>query len=475
MALADFFITVLTFITVYGIFALGLNVKFGYTGLIDFGHVIYFMIGAYVTVVLTSPPVMAEYEGLGGFALPAVVGGAVPFGSPLGWAFGVAVAMVAASLVAVLIGLLTIRLREDYLAITALGLSVILQSVVNNERWLFNGSFGVREIHRPLGGAFPLSLGSLEANVAVFGLASLATFGYGYYRAGRYVRAMSRREAKLVTALAAALGLSMFGLIVGGAGLGLAGAGLLVAAWLGRRLAGTGVPSLRPTLALLGVELFSLWYFVFPTVLRGPAELFANVLWLFDPGATAVGGLDYDRFFLLASAAVLAGAYRWTQTTIMSPFGRVLVAIREDEDVARSVGKSTFVFKIESFVLGSALAGLAGALWAVTIGFVDPTQFGPLITFFAFVAVIIGGTANNKGVILGTAVFWLINSGTRFLDDYIAVRASARLASLRIVLIGVLLIVILYYRPEGLLGEQRRLEHTDAGRSTAGGGGSSAD
>lgn len=461
MALADFFITVVTFITVYSIFALGLNLKFGFTGLIDFGHVIYFMIGAYVTVVLTSPAIMAEYEGLGGYALPELVGVVVPFGDVLGWAVAVGISMVAASLVAMLIGLLTVRLREDYLAITALGLSVILQSVVNNERWLFNGSFGIRQIHRPFGAAFPASLGSIEANLAVFGIASIATWLLAYALMARYVRTLTRRGTGYVTAIAVALGVAMVGLVIGGVAVALVAVGLVGAAGLGRLLWRTGVEQVRPGLVLLGVELFTIWYFVMPALLRGTAELFANVLWLFDPGATAVGGLDYDRFFLVFTAVILWGAYRWSQRTILSPFGRVLVAIREDEEVAEALGKGTFTFKIESFVLGSALAGLAGALWAVTIGFIDPTQFGPLITFFAFVAVIIGGTANNKGVIVGTAVFWLINTGTRFLDDYLAVRASARLASLRIILIGVLLIVILYYRPEGILGEQPRQAHFD--------------
>ncbi|TKX61969.1 branched-chain amino acid ABC transporter permease, partial [Halorubrum sp. SP9] len=74
------------------------------------------------------------------------------------------------------------------------------------------------------------------------------------------------------------------------------------------------------------------------------------------------------------------------------------------------------------------------------------------ITFYAFTAVIVGGTANNKGVILGTAFFWGIRNGTRFID--VPSQYSIQLAAARLMLIGIVLILILYYRPEGLLGEQ---------------------
>jgi neutral amino acid transport system permease protein len=404
MALSDFLISLVTFIAIYGLFGLGLNLKFGFTGLIDFGHVAYFMIGGYVTAVLTMPAAVTGYDGLGGYALPALFG-AVPGGTLLGWVLGVAVGMAAAAFVSLLVGVPTLRLREDYLAITALGVATILNEVVRSEVWLFNGPFGVRAIHEPAAGAFPLGLGSFTLNLLVFGGLSVLGFGYAAVRLAQYVR---RAEGR-------------------------------------RRAVAVGVAAL-----------FAVWYFLLPTIeASNPiVTLQLNVAFLFDPSAGPNGGLDYDRFFVLLATAFLLGGYWWCQRTINSPYGRVLRAIRDDEDVPRALGKETFRYKIQALLFGSALAGAAGALYVVHIGFASPDQFGAMITFFAFASVIIGGTANNAGVILGTAVFWTINSGTQFLNDYFPSEYAVQLAAARLILIGVILIVILYYRPEGILGEQ---------------------
>jgi neutral amino acid transport system permease protein len=401
MAVADFVVTLVTFIAIYSLFGIGLNLKFGFTGLIDFGHVAYFMIGAYVTVVLTMPADAAGYAGIGGFDLPGLFAALGPLGSFFGWVLGAVGGMVAAALVSLAVGVPTLRLREDYLAITALGVATILTTVVNDEQWLFNGPFGISTVHRPLADVFPLGLGNFTLNLIVLGGASLVVFAVvGYWLLG-VVRRRGRRGKVAVT-----------------------------------------VP----------VVLVSVWYFVLPALDGGTVELTKNALWLFDPTAGPAGGLDYDRFVLLLSVAALAGGYRWVERTVNSPYGRVLRAVREDEDVPQALGKRTFRYKIQALLFGSGLAGAAGALWAVNIGFVSPGQFAATITFFAFTAVIIGGTANNKGVILGTTFFWAIRNGTRFID--VPSQYSIQLAAARLILIGVVLIGILYYRPEGLLGEQ---------------------
>ena len=401
MAVADFVITLLTFVAIYSLFGLGLNLKFGFTGLIDFGHVAYFMIGAYVTVVLTMPAGPAGYGGIGGFALPALFGALGPLGSFLGWVLGVAGGMAAAALVSLAVGIPTLRLREDYLAITALGIATILTTVVNDEEWLFNGPFGINTVHAPLRDVFPVGLGDFTLNMAVFGVLSLAAFGLLGYWIARVFRRRGRR---------------------------------------GRAVLGVLVP------------LVAVWYFVLPTLSGGTVELTRNALWLFDPTAGPEGGMDYDRFVLLLSLAALAGGYWLVERTINSPYGRVLRAVREDEDVPRALGKETFRYKIQALMLGSALAGAAGALWAINIGFIAPDQFAATITFYAFTAVIVGGTANNRGVILGTAFFWGVRNGTRFID--VPSQYSIQLAAARLMLIGVVLMLVLYYRPEGLLGEQ---------------------
>ena len=462
MALADFFVTLLTFVAIYSLFGIGLNIKYGFTGLIDFGHVAYFMIGAYVAVVLTLPAnAGGTYEGLAVVGLPNLLSG-LPLGGSLGWVLAVVCAMVASALVSLLVGIPTLRLREDYLAITALGIATILNSIIHNERWLFNGAFGIREVYRPFDGAFPVGFGNFWLNLVVFGVPSVLVLGYASYRIVRLVRPIKARNAAVTTTAVAALAAGVAALAAtatgggpaGSTATGLGGVALLVVAGvLGARAVRSGSSS-TPAIVLGTAEIFVLWYFVQPLATNGVAEVVTNVLWLFAPSAGAAGGLDYNRFLLLLSAAILALAYWWAQRTVNSPYGRILRAIREDEDVPKALSKPTFRYKIQSLMFGSALAGAAGALWATKIGFVAPSQFAATITFFAYTAVIIGGTANNKGVILGTAIFWVINSGTRFLDDFFPSEYAVQLAAARLILIGALLIVILYYRPEGILGEQ---------------------
>lgn len=454
MALASFFVTLLTFIAIYSLFGIGLNIKFGFTGLIDFGHVAYFMIGAYVAVVLTMPAGGGiNYAGLDGLALPATLGSMVPFGGLIGWLLGVLGGMIAAALASLLVGIPALRLREDYLAITALGIATVLNAVINNEQWLFNGPFGIRAVHQPLNGLFPLSAGTFTLNLAVLGGVSVLTFGYGAYRVGQIVNNVSRRSALFVTAGVGTLVGGFLLLLRGGAfilgALGLFAVTAVLARAVFRRTA-----TYLAAMTLVLTEVFVIWYFLFPAVTGDIAGLLRNVVWLFSPDAGSAGGLSYDRFLLILAAVFLLGGYWLTQRTINSPYGRVLRAIREDENVPEALGRSTYRYKIQSLMLGSALAGAAGSLWAVKIGFIDPTQFADTVTFFAFSAVIIGGKANNRGVILGTAIFWGINSGTRFLTESVPTEFSVQVAAARLILLGSLLIIILYYRSEGLLGEQ---------------------
>jgi neutral amino acid transport system permease protein len=454
MAAADFLVTLLTVIAIYSIFGFGLNLKYGFTGLVDLGHVVYFMIGAYVTVVLTMPAGgTVGYAGIGGFDLPGVFAAVVPGGGIIGWLLGIAGGMAAAALVSLLVGVPTLRLREDYLAITALGIATILNSVVHNEQWLFNGAFGIRSVYEPLSGVFPFGLGSFTLNLVVFGAISVVSFGYLAYRTALVVRPASRRDGAVMTASVVAVAVGVGGMLAGG---------LLLAAGTVALLAGlvVGLRTLRATdtlqslVALTAAELFVLWYLGTPVVTGNVSAITVNVLWLFNPTAGPQGGIGYDRFVLVLSLVALAGTYWWVQRTVNSPYGRILRALREDEDVPQALGRQTVRYKTQVLMFGSALAGAAGGLWALQIGFIATSQFGALITFFAFSAVIIGGSANNRGVILGTAVFWTINDGTRFLNNVFPSEYSIQLAAGRLILIGVLLIVILYNRPEGILGEQ---------------------
>jgi branched-chain amino acid transport system permease protein len=171
----------------------------------------------------------------------------------------------------------------------------------------------------------------------------------------------------------------------------------------------------------------------------------------------------YDLFYLGVVLVVLGAAFVGFRRLSHSPFGRVLHAIREDEDVPRALGKRTPVFKLKSFGLGAGVAGVAGALWAHFFFAITPTQFLPSLTFSIWAAVIIGGAGSYVGAIAGTVFIVGIRQVTRFLPSDLPF--ASELPFIRLIVIGIALIAVLYYRPQGLFGDRERLA---AGQSTEG-------
>jgi ABC-type branched-subunit amino acid transport system permease subunit len=141
-----------------------------------------------------------------------------------------------------------------------------------------------------------------------------------------------------------------------------------------------------------------------------------------------------------------------------TPWGRVLRAIREDEDVVSSLGKNVFAFRLQALALGSALAGLAGCFYAWQFSFFSPDDFAPLLTFFAWMIVILGGLGRFFAVPVGALVFGLLFAGTRFFDFApFAWFDSAERAYLRLALIGLAIVALVAFRPQGLLGRREEL------------------
>ncbi len=278
---------------IYALLTLGLNLQFGFTGLINFGHVGFFAIGAYGSALLTL------------------------HGAP--FVGGFAAAMILAALAALPLGLLAIRLRDDYLAIVTLGFAEIVRLVIQSEQELTGGVQGLSGIPRPFG-----QLGVGQAEWAYLGL----------------------------------------------------------------------------------------------------------VLTL---DALAIG------------AVVLL---------TRSPFGRLIKAVRDDEVAVQSLGKDPVGVKIRVFMVGASLAGLAGALYAHYITYLSPDQFIPLITFYVWMAMIIGGTGRIGGTLLGAGILVLILEGTRFVQDIVPGSFGPEMASIRLGLIGLCLILFVLYRPQGLIGDK---------------------
>ncbi|MBD1905811.1 branched-chain amino acid ABC transporter permease [Funiculus sociatus GB2-A5] len=298
-----YLIFLVTFTATFALFSLGLNLQWGFTGLINFGHVAFMTVGAYTTVLLSMKGVPLIFAVLIGAAVAALLG--------------------------LLIGLSTLRLREDYLAIVTIGVAELLRLVALNEEELTFGSFGVQartSVGRS-GYALPLDSLPLDLNIGLMVLSLLV------------------------------LGLTF---------------------WLLERL-------------------------------------------------------------------------------VRSPWGRVLKAIREDEQIPKALGKNVFWYKLQAFMLGGAIAGVAGSFYAWYLKTVYPTNFEPLITFNAWTIVVLGGAGSNLGTILGAIIFSAYFEATRFILPGLVNLDSARLGALRIMLIGLILMLLMIWRPQGILGKKEEL------------------
>lgn len=290
---------------IYAIATLGLNLQWGFTGIMNVGVVGFFGVGAYATAFLTGP---AYADAFGGFGLPPLLG-------YLG-------AMAASGLVALVVGLLTIRLRHDFLAIGTFGAAVCIQLVAMNLKPITRGFDGLHSLPRPFAG------------------------------------------------LAAS-----------------------------------------PVMA--------------------------------------------NAYFLAMVVCIIVAVVWALERMVRSPWGRVLRAIREDEDASAALGKNAFAFRLQTFVMGSMLMGLAGGLYASFTGFVSPQDLLPILTFQVFVMLIVGGSGNNYGAVLGAVLIWALWTLTEtFLGAVLPTQLKQQVSAIRVVLVGLILVLMLLYRPQGLLPER---------------------
>lgn len=169
--------------------------------------------------------------------------------------------------------------------------------------------------------------------------------------------------------------------------------------------------------------------------------------------------------YATATAAMLATVWAVAlaivlllQFIVHSPWGRLLRTIREDEDAAAALGKNVFSYKLQALLTGGLLAGIAGLLYAFEFGFFAPGDFDPLTTLIAYMVVILGGTARNWGVPVGALIFGGIYAATRFLDFVpLSYLASSDRAYLRLVAVGLVLMGLMAFRPQGIFGKREEL------------------
>jgi branched-chain amino acid transport system permease protein len=154
--------------------------------------------------------------------------------------------------------------------------------------------------------------------------------------------------------------------------------------------------------------------------------------------------------FLSLAAIFLAITFAVSQYVTRSSFGRVLNAIREDEDAIAVFGYPTSTYKLVALILSGSLAGLAGALFATYITFIDPTSFALPESVFILAVVILGGLGSARGVLLGALILVVLPEALRFVGF-----PSDIAAQMRQLVYGLLLILLMLYRPQGLLGKFR--------------------
>ena len=159
--------------------------------------------------------------------------------------------------------------------------------------------------------------------------------------------------------------------------------------------------------------------------------------------------------FLLLVVAIVGVILFLVQRAWTAPWGRVLRAIRENEDAAEAAGKDVEEFRLQAFILGSALMGLFGALMAHYVKIISPEGTEPLlVTFLPWVMLIVGGAGNNRGAVVGAILVWGLWTMTELLTGRLPDDWALRVGYLRIFLIGLLLQVVLQKFPGGLLPER---------------------
>ena len=304
----------------FALLALGLNIHFGYTGLLNFGQIGFALVGAYGMGISVAN-----------------------YGAPL-W-LGVLIGMACGVIMALVLGIPTLRLRADYLAIVTIAASEILRLVTRStSQTEFTG-----------------------------GTQGLTGFGDSF----------------------AALN-----------------------------------PFTQPSYTILGLEI------------RGP-----------------------DLWAILMGWTVVALCVLLTWLLVRSPWGRVIKAIREDEDAARALGKNVFAYKMQALALGGVFGALGGIVLALATQSLTPDFYSPPQTFFAYAALILGGAGRVLGPVIGAMLFWfLLSVADAFLrqatagdNPLLPFISSQDVGAIRFVLVGLFLGLMMVFRPQGIFGRRREV------------------
>ena len=163
-----------------------------------------------------------------------------------------------------------------------------------------------------------------------------------------------------------------------------------------------------------------------------------------------------DVMYAVAMGAFAILVWVYVERTVKSPLGRVLRAVRDNDDASSALGKDTAKLRRNALIVASAIGGMAGAMYTFQVAFVGASTWTRFAwTFWPFLIVIIGGVANNKGVALGAFFFVLILKGLEQFQPYITPYVfNTNVNFIQDLLFSAMLIIILYIRPEGILREK---------------------
>jgi ABC-type branched-subunit amino acid transport system permease subunit len=175
----------------------------------------------------------------------------------------------------------------------------------------------------------------------------------------------------------------------------------------------------------------------------------------------------YDFWTLLVCWGLAALCCLMVWALMRSPWGRVLKGIREDEDAVRSLGKNVYAYKMQSLMIGGLIGGLAGIMSALQHSAINPSFFATDTTFFAYTVLLVGGAARVLGPVAGTIIFWFLIS---FLDLFFGQATSGanpliptwfmdsnQASLMRFIFMGLALMLLMVYRPQGIFGDRREL------------------
>ena len=371
---------------VFVIAALGLNVQFGYAGLLNFGQAAFMAAGAY------GLGMSVNYWGVS-------------------WWWGLAFGAAYAAVLAIVVGVPTLRLRADYLAIVTIALAelvrLVVRSVTHKEK--FGGTDGLKGFAAGFQNLSPIDV---PGN----------TYGIGPFQASGVMTAVL---------------LAFWGAVSLGVGLAadrFMAKGAKDIRW--SRAAGVGVVVLLVLLAL------------FPFF-----DYLGADLWVLIVGWGIAG---------------LCAVFVWG--LMRSPWGRVLKGIREDEDAVRSLGKNVFGYKMSALVIGAMLGMLAGVVNALRTSNVQPDNFSRSLTFYVMTALVLGGVAKVTGSVVGPMLYWALlaftdvflselsdDSGRLAVAGFTLLENASARGQFRLVLVGLGLIFLMVFRPQGMFGNRKEM------------------